>query len=73
MVNVCTVYVGLLDEGLSVSRPVEAEHVGGDSYRLLGRVPDGEKWQFQPGDVVICKKQKLSMGLELLAQEKREP
>ena len=29
-----TVYIPLLDDGVNVWRPVQAEHVGGDLYRL---------------------------------------
>jgi hypothetical protein len=31
-----------------------AEQVGPNSYRILGPVPEGESWQFNPGEVVIC-------------------
>ncbi len=55
-----TVYIPLTDEGVNVWRPVEAEHVGGDLYRLTGRPPDGETWAFVFGDIVKCRPQALS-------------
>ena len=56
------VYVALLDEDVEVWRPVEAEPVGGDLYRLTGEIPDGEVWAFAPGDVVRCETRMLSEG-----------
>lgn len=60
MINTTTVYVALLDEGVDVWRPVQAEHVGGDLYRLTGERPDDEAWFFGAGDVVRCKERTLS-------------
>jgi hypothetical protein len=54
MRSATTVYVALLDEGVDVWRPVQAEHVRGDLYRLTGERPDDEVWPFSPGDVVSC-------------------
>jgi len=54
MSRTTTVYVTLLDEGVDVWRPVQAEHLGGDLYRLTGERPDDEVWPFSPGDVVRC-------------------
>jgi len=50
-----TILVKLLDEAVDVWRPVDAEHVGGDKYRVLGQIPEAEVWEFQPGDVVHCR------------------
>jgi hypothetical protein len=60
MSNTVTVYVELLDENVDVWRPVQAEHVGGDLYRLTGEQPDDEAWPFAVGDVVRCKTRELS-------------
>jgi hypothetical protein len=60
MSNMATVYVELLDEGVDVWRPVQAEHLGGDLYRLTGERPDGEVWPFAVGDVVRCEMRTLS-------------
>lgn len=62
MSNQEVVYVKLLDEGTDVWRPVRAEHVGGDLYRLTGEPPDDEVWPFAVGDIVRCKPQTLSGG-----------
>lgn len=69
-----TIYVALTGEGLNVLRSVEAEHVGRDYYKIAGEMPEGETWQFQPGQVVRCKKQTLSSGKALVAfEEARRP
>lgn len=53
----CTVYVGLLDEGVPCWRPTTAIYLGDGAYRLLSS-PDydvaGEKWAFDPGSIVDC-------------------
>jgi len=48
------IHIRLLDEVVHVWRPVDAEHVEGDQYRVLGQIPEDEVWEFQPGDVVRC-------------------
>jgi hypothetical protein len=60
MSRTTTVYVALLDEHVDVWRPVQAEHVAGDLYRLTGERPDDEVWPFSPGDVVRCQARSLS-------------
>ena len=65
--DVATVYVALLDEGVDVWRPVQAEHAEGDLYRLKEEPPDDEVWPFAVGDVVRCQMRTLSGG------EQREP
>jgi len=68
-----TVYVALLDEGLDVWRPTEAEQLPNGSYRILA-TPDydaeDEKWEFPPGSHVICQKRRISTG-EVLAAVRR--
>ncbi len=64
-----TIYVSLVGEGLNVLRSVKAEHVGRDFYRIVEPMPEGESWQFQPGQVVRCKKKNLSSGKGLVATE----
>lgn len=56
------VYVELLEEGTPCWRPVEAENEGGNTYRLLGPLPEGEAWAFQPGERVLCKEHTFSSG-----------
>jgi hypothetical protein len=45
-----TVYVELLDEGVDVWRPVQADHEG-LNFRLSTAAPDGEKWRYPPGSL----------------------
>jgi hypothetical protein len=54
MADSSTVFVALLDEGTQVWRPVAAEPAGAGVFRLIGSVPDGEAWDFQPGERVRC-------------------
>jgi hypothetical protein len=46
------IYVNLLNE--KASRLVLGERVGRNLCRLHGRVPAGEVWEFQPGQIVRC-------------------
>src|ERR1035441_3482104 len=42
-----TIYISLLDEGTDVWRPVSAERVSGEIYRITGTPPDDtETWEF---------------------------
>ena len=63
------IFVNLVGEGLNVLRRVRAEHMGRDFYRIVDEMPSGETWQFQPGQIVRCKKNKLSSGKGLVAFE----
>jgi hypothetical protein len=66
-----TIYVELLKEGTLCWRPVGAEYLGGDLYRILGNNPRDEVWAFSAGDVVKCKMKSFpSGGSELTAYEK---
>jgi hypothetical protein len=60
MTDRAIVYVELLDEGVDVWRPVAAEHLGGNLYRLIGERPEDEVWRFAAGDVVKCQTRRLS-------------
>jgi hypothetical protein len=62
-----TVYVALLDEGTDCWRPVQAEHMSGDVYRLCGPKHEDEAWEFQPGELVRCKPRRFSGGAEEMA------
>jgi hypothetical protein len=64
-----TIYVNLVGEGLNVLRSVRAEHMGRDFYRIVEEMPAGESWEYQPGQVVRCKKKSLSTGKHLVAME----
>jgi len=61
------VYVGLVGEGLNVMRSVRAEHLGHNYYRIIESMPEGETWEYGPGQVVRCEKKKLSSGKALVA------
>ncbi|MGH6912444.1 MAG: hypothetical protein ACREH3_01905 [Geminicoccales bacterium] len=53
-----TIYVALLDEGIDVWRPVEAQRLSPDTYRIVDQDydPGIEAWEFEPGTVVRCRK-----------------
>jgi len=63
------IYVSLVGEGLNLMRTVKAEHVGRDFYKIVEAMPEGEAWEFGPGQVVRCKKRNLSTGKGLVAVE----
>ena len=67
-----TVYVELLDEGVREWRPVEAERLDDDRYRLVGERPDDEAWPFTTGDVVRCEMRELGGDIILVAYQKAE-
>ncbi len=64
-----TIYLNLMGEGLACLRPVQAEHMGKDYYRIVETVPENEAWEFQPGQIVRCQKKNLSSGKALVAIE----
>ena len=49
-------FVRLLDEGVDVWRPVRAEQLHDGVYRIVEQPYDRdiERWQFVPGDEVVC-------------------
>ncbi len=57
-----TIFIKLLDEGVDVWRPVDAENVGGGEYRVVGQIPEDEEWEFRPGDVVRCQNRDFADG-----------
>lgn len=63
------IYVALVGEGLNLMRTVRAEHVGRDFYKIVEEMPEGETWEFTPGQVVRCKKRSLSTGKAWVAVE----
>jgi len=63
------IYVGLVGEGLNVMRSVRAEHVGRNYYRIVESMPEGETWEYGPGQIVRCEKKRLSSGKALVAVE----
>jgi hypothetical protein len=66
-----TIYVALLDEGIDVWRPVEAERPSPDRYLIVDQDydPGIERWEFEPGTVVRCRKEKRNGRRILVATE----
>ena len=56
MNKLTTIYLQLLNEGTLVYRPVMAEEIGDQLFKILSKNndPEDEKWQFKTGDVVKC-------------------
>ncbi len=69
MTSTREIYVALVDEGVDVWRPVRAEHLGGNVYRIVSQPYDREieSWQFEPGEDVICELIESSEGRILAA------
>ena len=63
------IYLNLVGEGLNVLRTVRAENLGRDYYRIADVMPEGEQWEFTPGQVVRCRKKSLSNGKHMVAYE----
>jgi hypothetical protein len=66
---VTTIHVNMIGQGISILRPVRAEHLTRDIYRIVEPVPEGERWKYETGQAVRCRKQKLSSGKALVAFE----
>jgi hypothetical protein len=66
---VTTIHVNMIGQGISILRPVQAEHLARDIYRIIEPVPEGERWKYETGQAVRCRKQKLSSGKALVAFE----
>lgn len=58
----CEIFVRLLRDGHPLYRPVAAKHVRDDIYEISGSIPDGETWEFQPGQQVECEEDVLFAG-----------
>ena len=52
MADTVTIYMPLLNEGTHIWRPVIAEHLNRDTFRVIGPMRDDEEWAFPPGSVV---------------------
>jgi hypothetical protein len=66
---VSEIFVALLDEGVDVWRPVEAQHLHDNIYRIEDQPYDRdvETWQFEPGTEVVCEMVDASDGPILAA------
>jgi hypothetical protein len=67
----CTVYVPLIGEGTVVWRPVSAVRVEPGKFRLCGPIPDGERWEYSPDELVHCAVRIFSEGEQGLAAFQR--
>ena len=54
--------MALRDENVDVWRPVQAERIDDESWRIVGPVPEGEAWEFQPGEIVGLEERTFSEG-----------
>jgi hypothetical protein len=72
MSRIVQIFMPLLQEGVDVWRPVQAEHLRDNVYRILGKPPESqdESWTFSPGEEVVCEIIDSSEG-RILAATKR--
>jgi hypothetical protein len=56
------VYVPLFNEGTPVWRPVDAEHLGDDRYRIVQEKPKDEDWPVASGQIVQCTPHRFADG-----------
>jgi hypothetical protein len=56
------IFVPLLNEGTNVWRPVEAEHLGDDRYRIMQEQPEDEDWPVALGQIVQCTPHRFADG-----------
>lgn len=61
--------MALVDEAVDVWRPVRAQRVGDNLFRIADQAYDRsvEIWEFQPGDLVVCDLVETSEGKVLAA------
>jgi hypothetical protein len=55
-----TVYLKLRNEGVDVWRPVAAEPVGPNQYRILSQPIEDEIWPVAQNEIVQCERRTLS-------------
>lgn len=58
MTRVVKIRIPLLNEDTQISRPADAEWLGGDRYLILSEAPPDEEWAFRSGVIVIAKRKK---------------
>jgi len=74
--QIVQIYVYLPDEAVDVWRPVDAEPVDEQAYRIVSTnpEPEDERWEFSTGEVVRCVLKVFSGGERgLVAVERVEP
>ena len=57
-----TIYMPLENEGTDVWKPVQAEDLGGGRVRIVGSMPEGERWRFPPGSIVRIRARRFADG-----------
>jgi hypothetical protein len=62
MEEMTTILMPLLNEGTTVWKPVAAERLSKDTFRVTGPMPDDEKWAFAPGSVVTVAPRRFADG-----------
>ena len=56
--DIKTIYINLLDEGIEVVRPVKAHKIRGNIYKILENEHidcDDEIWEFPRNSIIECK------------------
>jgi len=66
-----TIYVESQGEGTPCWRPVEAEYLGDERFRIVGEKPADEIWPFSIGDDVKCKLKAFQEGRPQLVAHER--
>jgi hypothetical protein len=68
------IFVYLPDEQVDVWRPVQAEHLRENVYKIVEQPHDeeDETWQFEPGDEVVCELIDSSEGRILAAMRRAD-
>jgi hypothetical protein len=56
------IYLELQNEGTDVWRPVEAEPMGGNRYKIISDRPEDEDWPVGRDQIVECEFKALSGG-----------
>jgi hypothetical protein len=61
--TIVTIHVYLPEEAVDCWYPVQAEHLGGDRYRILEEPENDPVLEFHKGEIVRCRFHKLGEGL----------
>jgi hypothetical protein len=62
MDEMTTIYMRLLNDGTTAWRPVAAERLNHDTFRVIGPMSNDEEWAFAPGSVVTVAPQLFADG-----------
>ncbi len=66
-----TICVRRLDQNPAGWRPVQAEQVGDGLYRIVEAMPEGEHWEFFPGETVRCRRPPIMASAEAMVAYER--